>query len=119
MDPTLAAVMMIAAGIVEFSLAISVGLRLLTRAGGLLGVIYFLIATVVFGGEWSSGYRWNTPNGGWEYVLLILVVFGSTAYVDAGKFSLDGWLDATPASITVYQSRRNSQPDALTAPVRQ
>lgn len=95
-NSVLAGVMVIMAGLVEFGLAISVGLGLFARAGAVLGVVYFLIATVGFGGEWLNGYGWSNPGGGgWEYVMLILAYFGSVACVGAGKFSIDGWLLAT------------------------
>ncbi|MGE8047102.1 DoxX family protein [Pseudomonas monteilii] len=88
-----AAAFVILGGLIELASAISVGLGLFARAGALLSLIYFLVATVGFGGEWSRGYAWASPGGGgWEYVMLLMVVFVGVMFTGAGKFSLDGWL---------------------------
>ncbi|MBD1551105.1 DoxX family protein [Pseudomonas typographi] len=80
-------------GLIELASAISVGLGLFARLGALVSLVYFLVATVGFGGEWSRGYAWASPGGGgWEYVMMLLVVFGGVMLTGAGKFSLDGWL---------------------------
>lgn len=90
---SIAPVFVVLAGLTELLLALTVGLGLLTRLGGFIGLGYFLVATVGFGGEWARGYSWATPGGGgWEYVMMLLVVFGSVMLSGAGKFSLDGWL---------------------------
>ncbi|MDH2184772.1 DoxX family protein [Pseudomonas sp. GD03651] len=89
----LAAAFVILGGFIEFTCAVSVGLGLFARLGALLSLIYFLVATVGFGGEWSRGYAWASPGGGgWEYVMLLMVVFAGVMMTGAGKFSLDGWL---------------------------
>jgi len=59
--------------------------------GAALSLVYFLLATVGFGGEWTWGYAWGTAGGGWEYVMLLLMVSGGVMMTGAGKFSLDGW----------------------------
>jgi len=88
-----AALFVVMAGLTELASAISVGLGFLTRGGALLSIGYFLVATVGFGGEWGRGYAWATAGGGgWEYVMLLLAVFGSLLLTGAGKFSIDGWL---------------------------
>lgn len=80
-------------GLIELASAISVGLGLFARLGALVSIVYFLVATLGFGGEWTRGYAWASPGGGgWEYVLLLLVVFGGVMLTGAGKFSVDGWL---------------------------
>jgi len=80
-------------GLIELASGISVGLGLFARLGALLSVVYFLVATLGFGGEWARGYAWASPGGGgWEYVMMLLVVFGSVMMTGAGKFSIDGWL---------------------------
>ncbi|WP_144415458.1 DoxX family protein [Pseudomonas putida] len=89
----LAAAFVILGGFIEFTCAVSVGLGLFARLGALLSLIYFLVATVGFGGEWSRGYAWaSAGGGGWEYVMLLMVVFAGVMMTGAGKFSLDGWL---------------------------
>jgi putative oxidoreductase len=89
----IAPVFVILAGLTELFSALSVGLGFLARLGALVSVGYFLVATVGFGGEWARGYAWAAPGGGgWEYVMMLLVVFGSVLLTGAGKFSIDGWL---------------------------
>lgn len=88
-----AAAFVILGGLIEFASAVSVGLGLFARLGAFVSLIYFLVATVGFGGEWSRGYAWASPGGGgWEYVMLLMVVFIAVMITGAGKFSLDGWL---------------------------
>lgn len=88
-----AGVLVVIAGLIELGAAISIGLGLFARLGALCGMIYFLVATIGYGGEWGRGYAWATAGGGgWEYVMLILVYFGSVVMAGAGKFSIDGWL---------------------------
>jgi len=89
----LAAAFVVLGGLIEFASAVSVGLGLFARLGAFVSLIYFLVATVGFGGEWSRGYAWASPGGGgWEYVMLLMVVFAGVMMTGAGKFSLDGWL---------------------------
>lgn len=89
----MAAAFVILGGLIEFASAVSVGLGLFARLGAFFSLIYFLVATVGFGGEWSRGYAWASPGGGgWEYVMLLMIVFGGVMMTGAGKFSLDGWL---------------------------
>ncbi|EIK96158.1 DoxD-like family protein [Pseudomonas sp. M47T1] len=88
-----AALFVVLGGLIELASAISVGQGLFARLGALLSLVYFLVATLGFGGEWTRGYAWATPGGGgWEYVMLLLVVFGGVWVTGAGKFSIDGWL---------------------------
>ncbi len=88
-----AAALVILGGLTELVSAISVGLGLFARLGAVISVVYFLVATIGFGGEWTRGYAWATAGGGgWEYVLLLLTAIGSVVLTGAGKFSLDGWL---------------------------
>ncbi|WP_277964170.1 DoxX family protein [Pseudomonas sp. RIT-To-2] len=88
-----AGLFVILGGLVELASAISVGLGLFARLGALVSLLYFLVATVGFGGEWGRGYAWaSAGGGGWEYVMMLLVVFGSVLLTGAGKFSIDGWL---------------------------
>lgn len=88
-----AGLFVVVGGLTEFASAVSVGLGLFARLGAAVSLVYFLVATLGFGGEWTRGYAWATAGGGgWEYVMLLLAVFGSVLLTGAGKFSLDGWL---------------------------
>ncbi|QHI95142.1 DoxX family membrane protein [Aristophania vespae] len=80
----------ISGGVIEFALAFGVGCGFLTRLSAMGGIIYFLVATVGFGGEWMHGYSW--VGGGWEYIALLIVFYGSLFFTGAGQFSLDAWL---------------------------
>lgn len=97
------------AGIIEIGVGFLVGSGLLTRLGGAGGVIYLLLATLAYGGEWGHGYGWSS--GGWEYPALMVVFFLSFVFTGAGPFSIDhrlassgrlpGWLRvlSTPSSV--------------------
>lgn len=88
-----AAVFVILGGLVELTSAISVGLGLFARSGAVLSLVYLLVATIEYGGEWTRGYAWaSAGGGGWEYVMLLIVVFNGVMIVGAGKFSIDGWM---------------------------
>jgi hypothetical protein len=67
--------------------------------GGRWGVIYILSANQ-YGGHFFNGYTWNARasgglgNGGWEYILLLIIFFGSFSISGAGKFSIGApWLN--------------------------
>lgn len=76
----------IAGGLIELASAISVGLGLFARLGAFVSVVYFLVATVGYGHEWTRGYAWATAGGGgWEYVMMLLVVFGSVMFAGGGE----------------------------------
>lgn len=80
------------AGLTEMAVGIGVGMGLFTRLAGFGGMAYVLIANF-FGGHMANGYTWNSkPNGGWEYILILVVVFGSFMLSGAGKFSIDNYL---------------------------
>lgn len=85
------------AGLCELSLAIGIGCGFMTRLAGIGGVIYILNANQ-YGGHFFNGYTWNARasgglgNGGWEYIMLLVVFFGSFAISGGGKFSVDRWL---------------------------
>ncbi|WP_213880192.1 DoxX family protein [Pseudomonas sp. dw_358] len=111
-------------GLTELASAIGVGLGLLARLGGFVSLGYFLVATLGFGGEWGRGYAWATAGGGgWEYVMLVVVVFASVMMTGAGKFSLDGWLlqrKLLPQWMTVLavnaEGLRTASPESLSTP---
>lgn len=79
-------------GLTEFAVGLGVGMGLFTRLAGFGGLAYVLVANA-FGGHMANGYTWNSkPNGGWEYILLLLVFFASFMLSGGGKFSIDRWL---------------------------
>lgn len=80
------------AGIIEISFGLGIGFGLLTRFAGVLGVVYLVVATVWYGGEWTNGYGW--AGGGWEYPMLLIVFLLSYVFTGAGPFSLDHALRA-------------------------
>lgn len=84
----------IAAGLCELSIAIGVGMGFLTRIAGAVGAIYYLIANQ-YGRHFGDGFTWNNaPVGGWEYPMLMIVMFASFSLAGAGTLSIDGWLIA-------------------------
>ncbi|MFW7268306.1 DoxX family protein [Gluconacetobacter sp. Hr-1-5] len=84
----------IAAGLCELAIAIGVGMGVLTRAAGIGGAVYYLIANQ-YGRHFGDGFTWNNaPVGGWEYPMLMIVLFASFSIAGAGKFSIDGWMIA-------------------------
>lgn len=78
------------AGIIEIAVGLGIGFGFMTRLAGLGGVVYLLLATIAYGGEWFNGYGW--AGAGWEYPMLLIVFFGSFALTGAGPFSVDHWL---------------------------
>ncbi|NHO34122.1 DoxX family protein [Acetobacter fallax] len=84
----------IVAGLCELAISIGVGMGVLTRAAGIGGAIYYLIANQ-YGHHFGDGFTWNNaPVGGWEYPMLMIVLFASFSIAGAGKFSIDGWMIA-------------------------
>ncbi|MFV0480457.1 MAG: DoxX family protein [Campylobacteraceae bacterium] len=86
------------AGCTELLIAIGIGMGLFTRFAGALGVVYIFVANS-FGQHHLNGYTWSSRaisdqigRGGWEYVALLIVFFGSFMIYGAGKFSLDRYL---------------------------
>lgn len=86
-------------GFCELGTAIGIGAGLLTRLAAVCATLYFFIATVV-GGHFGLGFIWASPGGGWEYPVLMMVLFLSYVVTGGGAFSLDrvladkGWLPA-------------------------
>lgn len=71
-----AAYFVVLGGLIEFVSAANLRLGLLARLGGFVSLVYFLVVTVGFGGELSRGYACaSTGGGGWDYVMLLMVVF--------------------------------------------
>lgn len=76
-------------GLCEFGIVIGIGLGLLTRLAAPCAALYFFIATVI-GGHFYNGFIWANAGGGWEYPLLMMVLFLTFMPRGAGPFSLDG-----------------------------
>lgn len=78
-------------GFCELAIVIGLGLGVLTRLAGICAALYFLIATLI-GGHFLNGFIWASPGGGWEYPVLMMVLFLSFVPRGAGAFSVDRWL---------------------------
>ena len=76
-------------GLCELGIVIGIGLGLLTRLAAPCAALYFFIATVI-GGHFHNGFIWANTGGGWEYPLLMMVLFLTFMPRGAGPFSLDG-----------------------------
>jgi len=75
-------------GCCELGIAMGIGLGLLTRLAGYCAALFFLIATLI-GGHFLNGFIWANPGGGWEYPVLMMVLFLTFTWRGAGRFSLD------------------------------
>jgi putative oxidoreductase len=78
-------------GFCEIGIVIGIGLGLLTRLAAPCAALYYLIATLI-GGHFLNGFIWANPGGGWEYPVLMMVLFLSFMPRGAGPFSMDGVL---------------------------
>jgi len=98
-------------GFCELGIAIGIGCGVLTRLAGLGAPLYFLIATLI-GGHFRFGFIWASAGGGWEYPVLMMVIFLSYAWRGAGRFSIDGALleaGRMPDAVRVLAARRESR----------
>lgn len=75
------------AGIIELAFGLGIGFGFMTRLAGVGGILYLLIATLFYGGEWLNGYGW--AGGGWEYPMLLIVFLTSFVLTGPGPFSID------------------------------
>ncbi|MEM7025828.1 MAG: DoxX family protein [Pseudomonadota bacterium] len=75
-------------GFCEIGIAIGIGLGVLTRLAAPCAVLYFMIATLL-GEHFGLGFIWASPGGGWEYPVLMMVLFASFAVTGGGRFSID------------------------------
>jgi putative oxidoreductase len=73
-------------GLLEFFGGIALAVGFLTRPIALLLVIEFIIITWWHGG---NGYSFSSPKGGYEYPLLLLVVYFAIFFRGAGRCSID------------------------------
>lgn len=88
---TQAALSVIVGGLCELGTAIGLSFGFLTRVAG-AGAAFYYLSTSLIGHHFSKGFIWNLNGGGWEYPLLMLVLFLSYSFSGAGRFSVDYWL---------------------------
>lgn len=81
-------VFVLVGGLCELGIAIGIGMGLFTRFAAVCATLYFMIATVI-GGHFGLGFIWASPGGGWEYPVLMMVLFLGFAHAGGGHFSLD------------------------------
>ena len=75
-------------GLCEFAASVGIGMGVLMRLAASGAILYFLIATLI-GGHFLLGFIWASAGGGWEYPLLMMVLFLTFAVGGGGAFSLD------------------------------
>lgn len=75
-------------GLCEIGIAIGIGMGLLTRLAALCSILYFLVATLI-GGHFGLGFIWASAGGGWEYPVLMMVLFLSFMVRGGSAFSID------------------------------
>ena len=73
-------------GILEFFGGIALALGFLVRPIALMLVIEFIIITWW---HWGNGYVFSSPKGGYEYPLLLLVIYVAIFFRGAGRCSID------------------------------
>lgn len=73
-------------GILEFFGGIALAAGFLTRPIALLLVVEFLVITFWHMG---NGYNFTSPKGGYEYPLLLLIVYVAIFFRGAGRCSID------------------------------
>lgn len=87
--PHLAHYVIIFGGLVELSIALSLGLGLFTRLGAFFAACY-LIAAQLMSGHFMVGYTWALPGGGWELCFFFfMVMYPFMLPKTAGPISLD------------------------------
>jgi putative oxidoreductase len=73
-------------GILEFFGGIALAVGFLTRPIALLLVVEFIVITFWHMG---NGYNFTSPKGGYEYPLLLLIVYVGIFFRGAGRCSID------------------------------
>ncbi|GAD88637.1 hypothetical protein VHA01S_008_00330 [Vibrio halioticoli NBRC 102217] len=87
--PHIAHYVIIFGGLVELTIAISLGLGLLSRFGAFAASIY-LISAQLMSGHFMVGYTWALPGGGWELCFFFfMVMYPFMLPKTAGPISLD------------------------------
>lgn len=103
--------MVLLAGCCELGIAVGIGCGVLTRLAGIAAPLYLMVATVI-GGHFRLGFIWSSNGGGWEYPVLMMVIFLSFAWRGAGRFSIDGALleaGRMPDAVRALAARRESR----------
>lgn len=73
-------------GILEFFGGIALAIGFLTRPIALMLVIEFIVITWWHSG---NGYGFSSPKGGYEYPLLLLVIYAAIFFRGGGRCSID------------------------------
>jgi putative oxidoreductase len=76
-------------GILEFFGAIALALGFLVRPIALMLTIEFIIITAW---HWHNGYVFASPGGGYEYPLLLTIIYAAIFFRGAGRCSIDRML---------------------------
>ena len=97
-------------GLCELAIAFGLGMGFLTRLAGAGAALYFFIASMV-GNHFAKGFTWNQNGGGWEYPLLMLVLYLSFVVTGGGAFSLDGVLAQAGGAARGLSGKRSNVTD--------
>lgn len=73
-------------GILEFFGGIALAVGFLTRPVALMLMVEFI---VIVAWHWGNGYVFASPHGGYEYPLLLAVVYAAIFFRGAGRCSID------------------------------
>lgn len=73
-------------GILEFFGGIALAVGFLTRPVALMLTVEFFIITIWHSG---NGYSFSSPHGGFEYPLVLLVLYAAIFFRGAGRASID------------------------------
>jgi putative oxidoreductase len=73
-------------GILEFFGGIALALGFLVRPIALMLTVEFIIITAW---HWGNGYVFASPHGGYEYPLVLTVIYGAIFFRGAGRCSID------------------------------
>lgn len=96
--PHLAHYVIIFGGLIELTVAISLGLGLLTRFGAFAASCY-LVAAQLMSGHFGVGYTWALPGGGWELCFFFfMVMYPFMLPKTAGPISLDATFKTNQSS---------------------
>jgi putative oxidoreductase len=73
-------------GILEFFGGIALAIGFLVRPIALMLTVEFIVIT---GWHWSNGYVFASPHGGYEYPLLLTLIYAAIFFRGAGRCSID------------------------------
>jgi putative oxidoreductase len=83
--------MVLLAGLVEFSIFIGFTVGLMTRIAAAGGALYLFITTAL-GHHFSNGFIWVTSGGGWEFPVMWAFLCLSFVITGGGPWSVDAWM---------------------------